>query len=249
MGVQVIFNVVFTILTCLPYYIQASLQVEMKNAVGVYSDCKRNSSNSISLDRAISKCNNITSQHHLMSSQSCYMDLGHNIMADNGYLLYSGVCICKFLRPVSNQFFCAVGAYKAWFYTQFLSLSWPPVFNTPDSFYPCGHAVDFPAACYRQYWKYSSQAIAMRDAHKQCLGLTDKTHRHACIHGVGYAFTEKFFFDTRSHFPIDKVCICIDDVTLMIFNIYVAALLNHLRCARLAIWQIKSCAYTAIGTA
>lgn len=129
---------------------------------------------------------------------SCYESLGAQFMIDGGFKYYRGICKCKFLNSILNQFACAAGAYKAWISQIDLQV------RPHGSVYPCSYAVEFPGACYRYVWQ--GYTISMRDAHILCLDIEDDVHRHGCIHGLGYAFSSKYFSDTGKLFPINILC-------------------------------------------
>lgn len=130
---------------------------------------------------------------------SCYEDVGRNIMTSKGFQFYSGLCHCKLLHLAYEQFACASGAYSSWMNMRN---------SVPDSrsLYPCINAIEFPAACYRHLFSSRFYASPMRDALALCLGINDKDHRHSCVHGVGYAFSSKYYAIAGVPFPIDILC-------------------------------------------
>lgn len=128
-----------------------------------------------------------------MKSGECFENWGRVIVA-SGYKLHQSICYCKTTPKIANQFSCASGAYRAWIQQMGLN----------SSFFSCSSTVQFPAACYRHVWEDFD--TPMREAHLRCLGLSDKTHRHSCVHGVGYAYSAKYYLDTGLLFPIEKMC-------------------------------------------
>lgn len=148
------------------------------------------------------KCVNDSTTTNFPISQACFVDWGFKVMMETEYHFYQGICNCRYLQSVRNQFSCALGAYKAWVTKSVAG-------NDPSGsilLFPCINAVEFPAACYRILWETKVRTITVRDAHIACLGINEKLHRHSCVYGIGYAFSSKYYSNTGKLFPIHNMC-------------------------------------------